>query len=282
MAITGIGTSQDYGAGAIHTFTAPYSGLYKFECWGAQGESFEDYAAGYGGYVYGHKIMNAGDKLYICVGTQAGYNGGGKAGYNGSGTKINGGNGGGATCVSTGNNGTSSNSLLIAGGGGGAGEKGTGGHGGGVSGLNGQVGSKTTHYADTYTASTSTTPGGVYSSTWSVIASSYVGMSGGIQSNGAALGYCGGGGGGYYGGATNTNCGGGGGSAYVAGMPMVSFNGKTYSNGCGGSRNGNGLARVTLIDISSNLYYNGTRITTINYNGTEVGKVIYNNTIILG
>ena len=236
--------------GTIQTFTAPEAGIYKFELWGAEGSAHETYAGGKGGYVYGYKEMKAGETLYICVGSQTGYNGGGTgdSGYSG--------NGGGATSVCTNNAGANGNALLVAGGGGGASSEGksTGGDGGGVSSLNGKLGSKINHYDRYLVESTPSAGGAAYDPSgggWPagtyIRAGRGIGLSMGTQSNGANLWCGGGGGGGYYGGGAITKCGGGGGSAYIAGMPTISFNGKTYAPGYGGSRTGNGIAKVTFI-----------------------------------
>lgn len=306
MAITGKNTYQDYGyTGGMQSFTAPFSGLYKFELWGAKGgNTYNGTAGGAGGYVYGHRIMTAGQTLYICVGGQGangvssganvngGYNGGGLAG---------GGGGGGATSLSTANTTIAGNvnaCLLIAGGGGGGGgsDK-TGGNGGGVSGLNGLLGSSNTNQ----TAPTPTTCGyclianpavyfygyvsstvgqGISTGTTNLGASSEPG--GTIHTWGNNFGSGGGGGGGRYGGSSGVQASGSGGSAYTAGLPTITFNGKSYASGYGGSNSGNGKARVTLIDISSNLYYNDTQVQKVIFNGTNVTKVVCNGTTVFG
>ena len=75
--------------GHREVFTAPKSGKYKLEVWGAQGGSYNDtYHGGYGGYSTGVISLNKDDVLYIQVGgagvhigsnatTTGGYNGGG-------------------------------------------------------------------------------------------------------------------------------------------------------------------------------------------------------------
>ena len=85
----------DY-TGGEQTFTAPVSGTYKLEVWGAQGGSgsFNNYSndkAGYGGYSLGLISINLSSKIYINVGgaggvvnsingSAGGYNGGGAGG----------------------------------------------------------------------------------------------------------------------------------------------------------------------------------------------------------
>lgn len=86
---TGIETDWNFGyTGAVQTFTAPASGRYQLEVWGAQGVP-NTYPASYetrnvGGYSVGEINLTAGDKLYIGVGGKGnnytgGWNGGGNA-----------------------------------------------------------------------------------------------------------------------------------------------------------------------------------------------------------
>lgn len=87
----------------IETFTAPITGNYVLEAWGAQGgsttaivegsKSLEGVEGGRGGYSYGVVNLNAGDEIYVAVGCKGqelknaeknltiagGYNGGGLA-----------------------------------------------------------------------------------------------------------------------------------------------------------------------------------------------------------
>ena len=69
--------------GEIQTFTAPRTGIYQLETWGAQGGNAEDSEnelvarGGYGAYAVGEVLLTQGDTLYIGVGGQNGYNGGG-------------------------------------------------------------------------------------------------------------------------------------------------------------------------------------------------------------
>ena len=68
--------------GAIQTFTALKDGVYKLEVWGAQGGTADDgenttASGGYGSYSVGEVELHQGDTLYIGVGGQDGYNGGG-------------------------------------------------------------------------------------------------------------------------------------------------------------------------------------------------------------
>lgn len=74
------GWSFDY-TGSIQTFTAPKTGIYQLETWGAQGGNASDGTnsarGGYGAYAVGEVLLQQGDTLYINVGGQNGYGGGG-------------------------------------------------------------------------------------------------------------------------------------------------------------------------------------------------------------
>lgn len=84
-----------FTAGAIHTFTVPFNGIWKLECYGAKGGN----SGGNGGYSIGYKELRAGDILYPCVGNVT-YNGGGK-GYKAGEDKVHVGDGGGCTHIAT-------------------------------------------------------------------------------------------------------------------------------------------------------------------------------------
>ena len=80
-------TSADEGwifdyTGEIQIFVAPKTGVYSLETWGAQGGDASDGTltarGGYGAYAYGEVVLSQGDTLYINVGGQNGYGGGGK------------------------------------------------------------------------------------------------------------------------------------------------------------------------------------------------------------
>lgn len=74
------GWSFDY-TGEIQTFVAPKTGIYQLETWGAQGGDATDGTntarGGYGAYAVGEVFLSQGDTLYINVGGQNGYGGGG-------------------------------------------------------------------------------------------------------------------------------------------------------------------------------------------------------------
>ena len=70
------GYDFDY-TGNIQTFVVPETGVYQIETWGAQGEGAGTTAGGYGGYSTVETILQKDEVLYINVGGQNGYNGGG-------------------------------------------------------------------------------------------------------------------------------------------------------------------------------------------------------------
>ena len=122
--------------GSEQTFTAPVSGNYKLEVWGASGGSIDTtYIGGYGGYSKGEINLSSNDKLYINIGGQGnekstsstiagGYNGGG-IGAGDASFPVYSTGGGGATHISNVSGLLSSlsskinNILIVAGGGGG-------------------------------------------------------------------------------------------------------------------------------------------------------------------
>ena len=74
------GWSFDY-TGEIQTFVAPKTGIYQLETWGAQGGDATDGTltarGGYGAYAVGEVFLTQGETIYINVGGQNGYGGGG-------------------------------------------------------------------------------------------------------------------------------------------------------------------------------------------------------------
>ena len=238
--------TQDFSyTGDVQSYTVPFTGTYKIECWGAQGGD-DGSRGGYGGYSFGTVKLLQNNILYITIGGKGstgtgsggGYNGGGNAG--GIGTS---GGGGGATCVTSNNRGIlsafnsfKSEVFIVAGGAGGAG-----------CGDNGE-------YSPTIGGSGGGMAGG-----------SGYNCSGGTQTTGYAFGQgqnCdvnvdgGGGGGGWYGGYSATADGAGaGGSGYIGGVT----NGQTISGDSsmpapsGGTETGhfgNGYARITFVSAN--------------------------------
>ena len=168
------GTSVNPGVeGIVQEWTAPGTGKYKLQVWGAKGGndgSGGNIKGGSGGYSEEIIQLPKGRKLYIFVGgegvsctsaAKGGWNGGGRAGTSGSS-----GGGGGMTHISTTNNPVDNNgkdtnasrigawdpsgTLIVAGGGGGAGYPSyPGGFGGGI---NGGVGDGNKKPASTQTS----------------------------------------------------------------------------------------------------------------------------------
>ena len=142
--------------GDVQTFTAPYTGTYKIELWGAQGgdvsgqtnhaqnknsepDVFLSYSGGHGGYSKANINLKKGDILYVVVGGKGtgncivepcigGYNGGGTSGVSLEDDWNYTSSGGGATHVAINTNrgelknyiDNKSEIILVAGGGGGA------------------------------------------------------------------------------------------------------------------------------------------------------------------
>lgn len=231
----------------------------RIRAYGAQGENalVGGATGGLGGYAYGKLAVTSGETLYVYVGGQAGYNGGGMGGINGNSQSgfppigTYGGHGGGASDVRQG--GTAlANRKIVAGGGGGAGHNGVwpgcqtagpggnGGAGGGTTGGSGTAGVGTpcncAGGGGAGGAGGTPTAGGVHGayagntaclrSSWGPGSDGQLGL-GGVGSvqyhNGTGGG--GGGGGGYYGGGaagngsdTTPGGGGGGGSSYTTGL----------------------------------------------------------------
>ena len=214
--------------GAVQTWTVPYTGVYKFECWGGQGG---DMQAGYtgkggkGGYAYGEKKLIAGQTIYVYVGGAGiGYYGTSNhyGGWNGGGTCYQGASGGGGGSDVRTTLGDLNTRFIVAGGGGGSNDSTNGGDGGGLTGGIGQNGAG---------GGTQTTGG----SGW--INGSF-GVGGGAVSS---YGDGGAGGGGWYGGgkANGYNSAGGGGSSYISGL--------SNSGTTSGVNSGNGKITITLL-----------------------------------
>ena len=269
----------DY-TGDEQTFTAPISGTYKLEIWGAQGGSYDKYEGGYGGHSKGNVKLMKEDILYINNGgtvaanlglsimSPGGYNGGGtgRSSYNNKNSIGTG--GGGATHISkkAGTLSTMKNytdELIIVAGGGGciyvdfqtypnysivkSGNAG------------GYIGSSGVSRIDSDTRL-------VYAGGGSQVSGNDFGLGESCQENK----YCemAGGGGGYYGGS-NSSYTAGGGSGYIGNSALTNKNmycydceesneesTETISTTCAEetptvncSKKGNGYARITLVSI---------------------------------
>lgn len=243
------GTAFSY-TGGIQTFTAPVSGKYQLEVYGAQGGNSPGYVAGgYGGYAKGNVNLTKGQVLYIVVGSKPS-DGAASGGYNGGGGLINshsnGGAGGGATHIAkrTGLlaalSSYQSDILIVAGGGGGScysySTSQQGGAGGGTSG--GATGTISGSLAVVASYGANQTRGGYVVSTDGSgrHPESQQGTFGQGGSGGA------GGGGGYYGGGSGLiyHNPGTGGSGYTGGVSNGSMQ--------NGTRSGNGYAKITFLE----------------------------------
>ncbi|MBR6018300.1 MAG: InlB B-repeat-containing protein [Paludibacteraceae bacterium] len=256
--------------GTIQSFTAPATGVYELQVWGAQGGTYSDYnAGGLGGYATCHANLTQGETIYIYVGGQGGTGtnaGAGTGGWNGGGTGgksyssyyPSAGGGGGATHISKVNNQVigsgsgqcaslvGSNFIIVAGGGGGAGwAKTTPGVGGGTQASKGTKIVSSDNYS-------------TYSTYYYYSTDRSYGANGGnsVQVSNCDAEGAGGGGGGYYGGnayCANSNfpsgttfqnaAGCGGGSAYNSSLA-------TDYSATAGLRSGNGKAEIRLLSVT--------------------------------
>ena len=275
----------DY-TGGEQTFTAPVSGTYKLETWGAQGGSYSsNYFGGYGGYSSGEMALEGGKILYINVGSQGvshtgGYNGGGNVNDVDYGKA-----GGGATHIADLSGLLSTfetkkeNILIVSGGGGGAANRGSGygdgngGSAGGIKGNNGESVNHTNGFGYGYGTGGTQNSGGslVWIKGTSDNSRTYPGTFGNGYGS-TTIGYvAAGGGGGFYGGGGSIHGGAGGGSGYIGNSQlseksMYCYNcaesdeeaTKTISTTCTSStatencaKQGNGYARITLVSSNS-------------------------------
>ena len=217
--------------GAVETFTAPETGTYKLEVWGAEGGYNTPYTShgGLGGYSYGNYLCDINKAIYVCVGHMGA---GGSSAYNNRRTNQPlfdcGFSGGGATSLTTNlkDRGTGElinykdhkDEVIIVAGGGGSLDTGTSaGYGGGEQGGDGNDISGT--------GATIEKPGTTYGVGTMVEADFGIGGYG--NNNGD---YGGQGGGGYYGGGGGASgFAGGGGSGYVNTSLLVSGSAKTIA-----------------------------------------------------
>ncbi|GKX28642.1 hypothetical protein SH1V18_11220 [Vallitalea longa] len=225
--------------GRYKTYTAPVTGTYTLEVWGAQGSNG---SGGLGGYATGKVDLTKGERLYIYTGGSNGFNGGGSG--HGRSSQC----GGGGTDIRRKGN-SLTNRIIVAGGGGGRGDRGSGssgrgGSGGGTTGGTGgdRYGSPGQGGSQSYGGSGGDEGGS--SGRLGIGGSNYTGDNSGG----------GGGGGGYYGGGAggndqpgcddNDDSGGGGGSGYVGGVSNGTM--KT------GVREGDGVVKITEPNIQGN------------------------------
>lgn len=141
--------------GDVQKYTAPVTGAYRLEVWGAQGGTSScdcgsvHSPGGKGGYATGIVNLNAGDEIYVVVGGNgnvSGYNGGGESREYKRGSYIYN-YGGGATHIGTfdatlEDHGSTEGLYIVAGGGGEGGCNGNGYDGGAGGGLSGATGER--------------------------------------------------------------------------------------------------------------------------------------------
>ncbi|MFA5794029.1 MAG: DUF2341 domain-containing protein [Candidatus Brocadiia bacterium] len=235
------GTGQ---TGTIQNWTAPYTGVFHIEVWGAQGgqgSSYTQYTPGKGARMRGDFNLTAGTQLKILVGQQGPsgtYDGGGGGGTfvtdNSNSPLIIAGGGGGSSYNGSGVDATTSNNGTAGQSGGTGGTGGSGGTSGGYAGPGGGLtGNGGTAPSSGLAGGYAFINGGNGGPTGSYI---YGGFGGGGGTHGNGWG--GGGGGGYSGGGASNSSqyGGGGGGSYNAG---------TNQDNTGGVRTGSGLVIIT-------------------------------------
>jgi PKD repeat protein len=224
--------------GGVQSFVVPNSACYtvlRVELWGAQGQNNSQSIGGQGGYIKGDISVTPGETIYIYVGGQSGWNGGGAAGTGGSGAGI----GGGATDIRK-NGQALANRVAVAGGGGGAGRPdcsqqhgGGGGYPGGLGGMGGGI-----YIGDNGgTNGGNVTGGGGCNS----CCSTSRGGGGGGQNGGGGAGGYGSSTGGSNGGCGGNNSdpfGGGSGTPPIGGCFGTGGSGGNYSNNGGGGGGG--------------------------------------------
>lgn len=234
--------------GRVESFTAPVSGKYKMECWGAQGSNMLDKIGGKGGYCCGTTTLSQ-TLVYICVGAQRGGFGGGGVSTDSERSHNYGNDGGGATDVRLTYNAdykdfnSLKSRIIVAAGGGGANHRNTvgevpqygqgdGGYGGGLTGGDGIREDNTISfstvpyllkcYGGTQTAggkvmqNVKRTDGTFDDSNYKQI-SALSGVWGYATSATTSQPIQTGGGGGYYGGGSPAHVGGSGGSSFISG-----------------------------------------------------------------
>ncbi len=283
--------------GDYYSWSAPTTGTYTLELWGAQGgdagyNGTVMQVGGNGGYAKGNLNITATNTISIYVGgtgegaasssvstrLAGGWNGGGQ-GFNGDLTSdVRGAGGGGASDIRVG--GLSLANRVIVAGGGGGGVKYTGygtnypGVGGGTTGGDGATAMYNATYVYNGKGGTQSA-GGARGANCGAGSLSTAGSSGvGGQSDGYVSNGGGGGGGGYFGGGGGgCGMGAGGGSGYVGGVTTTTLTAGNaiMPNPSGGTmtgRTGNGFVRITYA------YTPGTISLTIAGNVTNSSKGI--------
>ena len=258
-----------------YLWSAPTTGTYTFQVWGAQGGDALNTSGTVlqtgplGGYSAGNYPLTSGQTVYVYVGGQGsgssslggaisgGFNGGG-IGYNGD---ANGraASGGGGSDIRINSNSLANRAIVAGGGGGGKYFTGygtqSGSYGGGTSGQDGA----TANYAASYGYSGkggTQSAGGAGGANGGTASSGSSGTGGnGIISHG--FGSSGGGGGYFGGGGAGAGMSPGGGSGYVGGVTSstITAGNATMPNPAGGNmvgRSGNGYIRITYEQVIVN------------------------------
>ena len=269
--------------GKCQEITLPWYGSYKMECWGANGANHTrettTHYGGISGYVAGIIAMEKNKTLYVYVGDQSGFNGGGMIGP--SGQQVYGSNGGGGTDIRLAkHNDTQYNTIwggvaslrsriIVAAGGGGANNRwggygeGDGGYGGGLTGGTGQSinatnGNNFTQYGGNQDSGGqvighgSAYTGKDFSDHWGRFGCAAQYGVHDINDDSANLIQTGGGAG-WYGGGGLAHSGGGGGSSFISGM--TGCNGIDTSTG-----NHRGAGQPSIIDGKTYSFDNSSAV----------------------
>ena len=277
VCVSGTCTINFDTTGDYYLWSAPTTGTYTFQVWGAQGGN-----AGYngtvyreggkGGYASGNYALTSGQTLYLYVGGQGagttssangdlqsgGFNGGGN-GYNGDTSIKRGAGGGGATDIRISGN-ALTDRVIVAGGGAGAARydgylTNHPGVGGGTSGGNGYTDWLTVESGNNGRGGTQS-QGGAGGSNGGTAISGSLGAGGRGVVN-TSFGSCGGGGGFYGGGGSGVGAAAGGGSGYVGGVTSstITAGNASMPNPAGGNmvgRSGNGFIKITYEEVIVN------------------------------
>jgi hypothetical protein len=275
VCVSGTCTINFDTTGDYYLWSAPTTGTYTFQVWGAQGGSALNtngtvgQTGPLGGYAAGNYSLSSGQALYVYVGGQGsgststyaaisgGFNGGG-IGYNGDANGRAASGGGGSDVRLTGN--ALSNRVIVAGGGGGgmfSTSYGTqsGSFGGGTS---GQAGA-TSVYGEAYGSGVGGTQsaGGAGGQNGGTAGSGTLGNGGNGISSRHPYGSSGGGGGYFGGGGAGVGMSPGGGSGYVGDVSSstITAGNASMPNPAGGTmvgRSGNGYIRITYEEVIVN------------------------------
>ena len=277
VCVSGTCTINFDTTGDYYIWSAPTTGTYTFQVWGAQGGTAlnADGTVGQtgplGGYATGNYSLTSGQSVYVYVGGQGsgsisvsaaisgGFNGGG-IGYNGDGSGRAASGGGGSDIRIGGN--ALANRVIVAGAGGG-GRRFTGygtqsgSYGGGTSGAGGITG---VSFGDGHSANGrggTQSAGGAGGSNGGTASPGTSGNGGNGISNNFNYGSSGGGGGYFGGGGAGIGMSPGGGSGYVGGVTSstITEGNASMPNPSGGNmvgRSGNGYIRITYEQVIVN------------------------------